>query len=1345
MFTHYILKHYAMKLRNYFMLLLICNLSMIQLIKSQNQIWSLPPFYVNNDGNGNVDYDPLPAPGGQNLAGVDNYNGQPASFSHNAMQDKDGNLLFFVVDGKVYDKNGEAYIINEMTNFTSAEIYGGFAETMIIPEPGSCSRYYIFSVIPSGGAGCQGPGCKGNQSLWVGYSILDLEFEIDPISWPGFKWGLDDGAASGIPQPVVKPLPLPVGLPTYVFSSQVHFAATDLNANNERYIYVAAYSRLTRYKLTSSGLFLDGDFGDLVNLGGDPVRSEMELVKLANGNYRLALPIVKYESTPISGMYDEIAIFEIDPVTGVYLPGSKEILQYDLSTTTYAVNTFFHNSVTIKGLEFSPDGNYLYITRTRTSQFPNAMDVYSVGSGLQPSNIPGLNLPNFNDFKFSQIELGVDGKLYFATNNRLATYSNPNNPFLSPATQWNNNALTLSVNYNLLDYWQPFTGNDERFMLYPLPDQIDGMDYSAHFTTNLACCIENTAFSTTTYNHEQGGVQNWTTSLNPFGNASTITVKDELVIKNGANIVANGLTFEFAPDAKLVVERGAIFTINGCTLTVETTCENTPMWNGVDVQGPTANQQSVDAGRFIANNSLIEHAYWATHNYSTAKGAPGVFWETGNRGGVILATNTTFRNNHRATVFFDFQNTNGIDDQSKFYNCTFVTDAPLNKPNLTPTVIMAHLFGVQGVNFLGCDFKFTSTDPSIAAHERGSGIEAYNCLLTVNSTLTGGGFPDRSNFVNLTRGVDAYSSIGSPRTTRVTNSDFDNVWRCIYLKSNELATITNNTFDVASDNAWSHGYGLYLDYCNRFKVENNAFTTTHNGFIGTYTWDSQQGTNNNEIYRNTFSNFVIGSQAAGNNGNRSAINGGLGLEYRCNNYTNINNADIYVSSGWIKPFHGQCGAAVTAPSNNKFSYTAQYGDFLQDTIVDHVSYQHSIGANLAPRNGYYYAPNTNPTVCNDTYNAATSCPTRIRRSRIELMQELSAEKLVVSNLNEGIAVGDAKALYEAIQTQSAGNVKNVLMAASPYLSDNVLIAYMQSNAPIGNLKQVLLANSPLSDDVMAALNQLNIPRGIKTQIINAQTGISAMQELKTEIAYHKNEVSKIQNDVLRYILFEDDVVERYKEAIEFIKQESACFEKRCELIAFYTVNKEYTKAEQELSDIAQYQENADFVKLYSNIVQLEQATDAIEELKTNTSILQPVIEVAEMPIRKQETAMAEVMLKQAKLRNYQEPIEELNVGGSGLRLMKQEEKNQSAISYLQSAITVYPNPTSNKVNITHNLNLENGKVTFKVYNMLGVEVINEYLNSTNNEVKVNTLKPGVYFYTITQNNQTIKTDKLMVK
>ncbi|PKP40669.1 MAG: hypothetical protein CVT95_13295 [Bacteroidetes bacterium HGW-Bacteroidetes-12] len=62
----------------------------------QNNVWSLPPNYYKF---GNITTTPLPAPGGQTIPLFDNYDGLPAQFNHNAMQDKDGNLLFFVVDG----------------------------------------------------------------------------------------------------------------------------------------------------------------------------------------------------------------------------------------------------------------------------------------------------------------------------------------------------------------------------------------------------------------------------------------------------------------------------------------------------------------------------------------------------------------------------------------------------------------------------------------------------------------------------------------------------------------------------------------------------------------------------------------------------------------------------------------------------------------------------------------------------------------------------------------------------------------------------------------------------------------------------------------------------------------------------------------------------------------------------------------------------------------------------------------------------------------------------------------------------------------------------------------------
>lgn len=103
--------------------------------QTQNDFWSLPPNrFINSIGI----YGPLP----QGPIPGQDYKGEQAQHVHNAMQDANGNLLFFVVDGKVFDKDG--YLIDEMYNNSFGYIPGG-QEICLVPDPGNCQRYYIFS------------------------------------------------------------------------------------------------------------------------------------------------------------------------------------------------------------------------------------------------------------------------------------------------------------------------------------------------------------------------------------------------------------------------------------------------------------------------------------------------------------------------------------------------------------------------------------------------------------------------------------------------------------------------------------------------------------------------------------------------------------------------------------------------------------------------------------------------------------------------------------------------------------------------------------------------------------------------------------------------------------------------------------------------------------------------------------------------------------------------------------------------------------------------------------------------------------------------------------------------
>ena len=74
---------------------------------AQNPSWVMAPKYLKYDTSGYVQQLSLPT-------GSGGYQGQVAKCSQNIQMDASGNILFFIVDGKIYGKNGE--LIDEMRN-----------------------------------------------------------------------------------------------------------------------------------------------------------------------------------------------------------------------------------------------------------------------------------------------------------------------------------------------------------------------------------------------------------------------------------------------------------------------------------------------------------------------------------------------------------------------------------------------------------------------------------------------------------------------------------------------------------------------------------------------------------------------------------------------------------------------------------------------------------------------------------------------------------------------------------------------------------------------------------------------------------------------------------------------------------------------------------------------------------------------------------------------------------------------------------------------------------------------------------------------------------------------------
>ena len=73
----------------------------------------------------------------------------------------------------------------------------------------------------------------------------------------------------------------------------------------------------------------------------------------------------------------------------------------------------------------------------------------------------------------------------------------------------------------------------------------------------------------------------------------------------------------------------------------------------------------------------------------------------------------------------------------------------------------------------------------------------------------------------------------------------------------------------------------------------------------------------------------------------------------------------------------------------------------------------------------------------------------------------------------------------------------------------------------------------------------------------------------------------------------------------------------------------------------------------------------------------------------------------------------------------------------------YPNPASNFVNFDVEMqNVQSASIA--IYNMMGQEVIRQDINDSHVSINVSDLTDGVYFYSLIVNNETVKTNKLVI-
>ncbi len=1364
-------------------------------LNAQNPSWILPPNFIKFDPILPPQTSPLPTPtymfgdptypvNGDIYKG---YIGQLPTNASNIISNAQGEIEFFIVDEFVYDKDGN--YIDHLRDEDGNEVKGA-SEIVIIPNPINCQQYYIVTSMIESGIYNKTPyvflldmsilnpnayntnNCRSYGALVeLGSGTYPWGLAIKSIA-PDFDWS--------DPSPGKK--------------SNVFIAASDLTTNNERLVFVSNGIGIYRFKIGASGFTYENTVIPFPSPVFNPERSrsEMELVKLQSGNYRIAVPYVTSGILTGSGIngysvWQQLYTAELNPY-GNLIAGS--IKQFPLNRENVSSIAYF---AAFKGIEFSDDGQILYVTHSTNNIDTNPFEYYDFNNPT-PDLLP-ITVAGGVNLRYSTLELGANNELYMANENGLYKMS-------TNASIPSGNLQSVSSFGYAPTHEGPIVDIDKK--MYMLQDQIDGMDYSNYQFINQQCCMDNQPYDQLVFSATANAT--WFPSGNPLNGSSGVDVfiRDELRIPAGRTVTIQGMNLHFAPGARLVIEnnstllgQGGKLILDGTTLTVDDRCTSDAMWLGVEVWG----NQTLTQGNFgysnqgrleLKNNSIIEHArigaLASKRQSSSLEVCPGVFetnilpnsFDNTRNGGIIISRNSSFLNNQIGVSIPKYYSPTNVNHLAQFRNTIFEWTGLLKDPSLT---IQQHakLTENNGVSFLGCDFFNSSPDSFDELNGQGIGIQASNATFYVNSyctVVTPYGTPcpssDRSVFKNLSLGILAFYFI-TPKAFYCENSTFTDCRYGIYTNNSNLIKVVKNNFEVR-ENSYQTA-GLIIFNSTGYKVESNNLyefddVDTDYGMGNSYgIVVNNSGPLHNEIYRNRFRNLKIGGQTEKQN----ALQNGMqvpndvnyytmsGLIWQCNHFDFIYETDLNLVSGSIDWFQGNSVFDVGTPTllakrhaaNNRFSLG--YEDPLGAGFVpahdlkssdDSQQYQYTwiVGGNMYPDN-----ISTNLLIQRDEIDffptitdTTGACPSKlIGKTKVQLKSERADIKEQIELLRAYLDKGDKEGLLSYIATWNDRNaVKNELLSASPYLSDEVLLAYINSNPPSAMLKDVMISNSPLSVEVKNLLATKNLPIGTKNQINAAQTGTSKRLVLFSEINYLEGVFSDSYYDLLRQDLFDTINVNAVDSLILTLQEEGTLDSKKM-LLETYILKGDNAQADAIRSELVSLNTPTDLIEL-TDVIKVIRPLQATSWAFDNNPAMKTQVEnIRDNSVHPDLALKAKILLE---TNENLENVPDFLVGVSNRSMQQPNQVNNSIETDVPLFVSIYPNPSTGIVNFDYP-ELGEGILSIQLLDLNGKEVYSQRSVSESNgeRVDLSHIKKGLYLVRVCIDSEYIETQKLFLK
>jgi hypothetical protein len=829
-----------------------------------------------------------------------------------------------------------------------------------------------------------------------------------------------------------------------------------------------------------------------------------------------------------------------------------------------------------------------------------------------------------------------------------------------------------------------------------------------------------------------------------------LDITSNIIVHPGAQLTVTA-KLRFAEGYGIIVEPNGRLLVNGGHIT--NLCEGP--WQGIVVIGDSDENQFPYNGNGdlyqgkveIKNDAIIENAITGVSLFDIDN-------PTGTAGGIVIATNSTFKNCGQAVHFKPYTNNysigNPLHNFSYFKDCTFTVDDDI----LTNFYQHLYLEGVSGIRIIACDLENTK-DPGV--YYRGKGIYSIDANFIIEGKCVSGSPCSEwkpPTVKGFSQGVNAVNTGLSLHTYRVDRTVFDNNFIGVYSVAVNNPRIVRSDFKVGQTGAYIFpARGIHIYGGTGYTVENNDFEGygSSNSSIGILV--SATGNDNNQIYKNTFDGTYIANLSNGDN--RNEFNAFHGLHYFCNeNENNIFDFCVVEESGFTNGIAQNQGFYHEA-AGNKFSFYPgeNESDFFNHSAWT-VNYFYDAGdADQIPEDVSDFV---NPIEADDGNTCTVNFPDGPEGPQLPGKISRFNEH---SGLYDGrvaqrdalIDDGDTPSLVNTINNfQSAGTqLKADLLDISPYLSYNALLAAADRYDILSHadVYDIMVANpdesrqEPLLEYLETKTNPM--PSNMVDSLRNQPFTVTARTILENQIAYHAVEKENAANFILHHYL--TDTTGLQMDSILFWLDNKGGLTSEYVKVDAFLHDRDTTAAIQQLDSIAQnYTLSADQATelgYFSDLKHLQ-----VNLLRGGRTILEcDSAEVEELV----EIAGSSRWLAGQQAQNILNfgyghdtiPAPILPELSGGVRLADQQMKTNAP-----SVIYAFPNPADNLVTFQYSLPEADARCFIQVFDRYGRKVITLPAPKKQGFVDWNTndVREGLYFYSITNGKKVIGSGKVVI-